>query len=114
MSLAYDIVPVTLVTGFLGSGKSTLLADVLKGDAARDTAVLVNEFGAVGLDHLLMGEVNAQTVLLDNGCICCSIRGELKDALADLFSRRARGDVPPFSRVILETTGLATPAPVVA
>jgi G3E family GTPase len=114
MSLAYDVIPVTLVTGFLGSGKSTLLADVLKGDAARDTAVLVNEFGAVGLDHLLVGEVEAQTVLLDNGCICCSIRGELKDALATLFSRRARGEVPPFTRVVLETTGLATPAPIVA
>jgi G3E family GTPase len=114
MSLAYDVVPVTLVTGFLGSGKSTLLADALHGDAARDTAVLVNEFGAVGLDHLLMGEIDAQTVLLDNGCVCCSIRGELKDALAALFSRRARGEVPPFTRVVLETTGLATPAPIIA
>ena len=114
MSLAYDIIPVTLVTGFLGSGKSTLLADVLTGDAARDTAVLVNEFGEIGLDHLLMGEVDAQTVLLDNGCVCCSIRGELRDALAALFSKRARGDVPAFSRVVIETTGLATPAPIIA
>lgn len=114
MSLAYDMIPVTLVTGFLGSGKSTLLADVLKGEAARDTAVLVNEFGAVGLDHLLVGEVSAQTVLLDNGCLCCAIRGELKDALAELFSRRARGELPPFSRLVLETTGLATPAPIIA
>jgi G3E family GTPase len=105
---------VTIVTGFLGSGKSTLLADVLKGDAARDTAVLVNELGAVGLDHLLIGEVEAQAVLLDNGCICCAMRGELKDALASLFSQRSRGEVPPFSRVVLETTGLATPAPIVA
>ncbi|WP_144107350.1 CobW family GTP-binding protein [Paraburkholderia sp. BCC1886] len=114
MSLAYDILPVTLVTGFLGSGKSTLLADVLTGEAARDTAVLVNEFGEIGLDHLLMGEVDAQTVLLDNGCVCCSIRGELKEALAELFSKRARGDVPAFSRVVIETTGLATPAPIIA
>jgi len=114
MSLTYDILPLTLVTGFLGSGKSTLLADVLRGDAARDTAVLVNEFGDVGLDHLLIGEVDARTVLLDNGCICCSIRGELKDALATLFSQRARGEVPPFTRVVLESTGLATPAPIVA
>jgi G3E family GTPase len=114
MSLAYDVIPVTLLTGFLGSGKSTLLADVLTGKAARDTAVLVNEFGAIGLDHLLLGDIDAQTVLLDNGCICCSIRGELKDALAALFSRRARGEVPPFSHVVLETTGLATPAPIVA
>ncbi|KVE34303.1 CobW family GTP-binding protein [Burkholderia sp. TSV86] len=114
MSLAYDIIPVTIVMGFLGSGKSTLLADVLKGDAARDTAVLINEFGEVGLDHLLVGEVDAQTVLLDNGCVCCAIRGELKEALASLFSRRARGEVPAFSHVVLETTGLATPAPIVA
>jgi G3E family GTPase len=114
MSLSYDILPLTLVTGFLGSGKSTLLADVLQGDAARDTAVLVNEFGDVGLDHLLIGEVGARTVLLDNGCVCCSIRGELKEALATLFSQRARGEVPPFTRVVLETTGLATPAPIIA
>jgi G3E family GTPase len=114
MSLSYDILPLTLVTGFLGSGKSTLLADVLRGDAARDTAVLVNEFGDVGLDHLLIGEVDARTVMLDNGCVCCSIRGELKDALATLFSQRARGEVPPFTRVVLDTTGLATPAPIVA
>ncbi|MDH6147199.1 MULTISPECIES: CobW family GTP-binding protein [Paraburkholderia] len=114
MSLGYDVLPVTLVTGFLGSGKSTLLADVLHGDAAKDTAVLINEFGEVGLDHLLVGEVDARTVLLDNGCVCCSIRGELKEALATLFSQRARGDLPPFSRVVLETTGLATPAPIVA
>ncbi|MFL9911401.1 CobW family GTP-binding protein [Paraburkholderia sp. RL17-337-BIB-A] len=114
MSPSYDILPVTLVTGFLGSGKSTLLADVLHGDAAKDTAVLINEFGEVGLDHLLVGEVDARTVLLDNGCVCCSIRGELKEALATLFSQRARGDLPPFSRVVLETTGLATPAPIIA
>ena len=114
MSPSYDVLPVTLVTGFLGSGKSTLLADVLHGDAAKDTAILINEFGEVGLDHLLVGEVDARTVLLDNGCVCCSIRGELKEALVTLFSQRARGDLPPFSRVVLETTGLATPAPIVA
>jgi G3E family GTPase len=114
MSLAYDILPVTLVSGFLGSGKSTLLADALTGEFARDTAVLVNEFGEVGLDHLLMGEVGPQAVLLDHGCVCCAMRGEMKDALAMLFSRRARGEVPPFSRVIIETTGLATPAPIIA
>lgn len=114
MSLAYDVIPITLVTGFLGSGKSTLLADLLEGDAARDTAVLVNEFGEVGLDHLLVGAIDAQTVLLDSGCLCCAVRGELQEALASLFSRRARGEVPSFSRVILETSGLATPAPVIA
>jgi G3E family GTPase len=114
MSFAYDVLPVILVTGFLGSGKSTLLADVLVGELARDTAVLVNEFGTVGLDHLLIGEVGPQAVLLDNGCVCCAMRGEMKEALAQLFSRRARGEMPPFSRVIIETTGLAAPAPIIA
>src|SRR5471030_2867571 len=114
MSTAYDVIPITLVTGFLGSGKSTLLADVLQGDAARDTAVLVNEFGEIGLDHLLVGAIDAQTILLDNGCLCCALHGELQEALATLFSRRARGEVPAFSRVVLETSGLATPAPIVA
>ncbi|MGA3250318.1 MAG: GTP-binding protein [Paraburkholderia sp.] len=114
MNAAFDILPVTLLTGFLGSGKSTVLADVLQGEHAQDTAVLVNEFGDVGLDHLLIREVDARTVLLDNGCVCCSIRGELKEALATLFSQRIRGEVPPFSRVIVETTGLAMPAPIIA
>ncbi|HTJ91795.1 MAG TPA: GTP-binding protein [Pararobbsia sp.] len=114
MSLSYDVLPVTLITGFLGSGKSTLLSDMLHGEAAHDTAILVNEFGEVGLDHLLIGAIDTQTVLLDNGCVCCSIRGELKDALASLFSRRARGEVPAFMRVVIETTGLATPAPIMA
>jgi G3E family GTPase len=114
MTAAFDVLPVTIVTGFLGSGKSTLLADVLHGEYGTDTAVLVNEFGDVGLDHLLIGEVSTRIVLLDNGCVCCSIRGELKEALATLFSQRARGELPPFSRVVLETTGLATPAPIIA
>ena len=114
MALAYDVIPVTLVTGFLGSGKSTLLADLLEGDAPRDCAVLVNEFGEVALDHLLVGAIDAQTVLLANGCLCCAMRGELKDALATLFSRRARSELPPFSRVVIETSGLATPAPIIA
>jgi len=114
MSSAYERIPVTVLTGFLGSGKSTLLSDILTGEVATDTAVLVNEFGAVGLDHLLIREVDSQTVLLDNGCVCCSIKSELKEALLSLFSKRARGEVPPFSRVVLETTGIATPAPIMA
>jgi G3E family GTPase len=114
VALAYDVIPITLVTGFLGSGKSTLLADLLEGEASRDCAVLVNEFGEVPLDHLLVGAIDAQTVLLANGCLCCAMRGELKDALATLFSRRARSELPPFSRVVIETSGLATPAPIAA
>jgi G3E family GTPase len=69
-------------------------------DSANASYEAAHEFGEIGLDHLLIGEVDAQTVLLDNGCVCCAIRGELKEALATLFSRRARGEVPPFSRVV--------------
>ncbi len=114
MTVARDVLPVTIVTGFLGSGKSTILNQVLHGESGRDTAVLVNEFGEVGLDHLLIEAVDSSTVLLDNGCVCCSIRGELRDALVDLLARRANGDLPPISRVVLETTGLAMPAPIIA
>ncbi len=112
--IAFDVLPVGILTGFLGSGKTTLLRRWLQGSGAADTAVLINEFGDVGLDHLLVGAIDADTVLLDNGCICCSIRGELKDALMRLFSRRQRGELPPFRRVVIETTGLATPGPVLA
>ncbi|MGJ7613847.1 MULTISPECIES: CobW family GTP-binding protein [unclassified Variovorax] len=112
--VAFDVLPVGILTGFLGSGKTTLLRRWLQGSAAGDTAVLINEFGDVGLDHLLVGAIDTDTVLLDNGCICCSVRGELKEALIRLFSRRQRGELPPFRRVVIETTGLATPGPVLA
>lgn len=104
--------PVNVVTGFLGCGKTTLLKSVLTSEAFGDTAVLVNEFGEVGLDHLLLGDISEETILLDNGCVCCTIRGELSEALRNLYSRRTRGDIPPFKRIILETTGLAEPAPI--
>ena len=104
--------PVNVVTGFLGSGKTTLLKSVLTSEAFGDTAVLVNEFGEVGLDHLLLGDISEETILLDNGCVCCTIRGELSEALRNLYSRRTRGEIPPFRRIILETTGLAEPAPI--
>lgn len=106
--------PVGVLTGFLGSGKTTLLKRWLYGASAGQTAVLINEFGAVGLDHLLVGRIDADTVLLDSGCICCAIRGELKDALWRLYQRRQRGELPAFQRVMIETTGLAAPGPVIA
>ena len=103
-----------LLTGFLGSGKTSLLKRLLARPDLGETAVLINELGEVGLDHLLVEEVNEEVVLLKSGCVCCTIRGDLKDALVRLHERRQRGEVPPFSRVVIETTGLADPAPVVA
>lgn len=109
MSIALNV-----ITGFLGSGKTTLLKRLLQGESLGDTALLINEFGDVGIDHLLVEEVAPDTVLLPGGCVCCSIRGELKDALLGLLQRRERGEIPAFKRVILETTGLADPAPILA
>ncbi|WP_455912899.1 CobW family GTP-binding protein [Pseudomonas syringae] len=109
MSIALNV-----ITGFLGSGKTTLLKRLLQGETLGDTALLINEFGDVGIDHLLVEEVAPDTVLLPSGCVCCSIRGELRDALTDLLQRRAKGEVPAFRRILLETTGLADPAPILA
>ena len=106
--------PVNVLTGFLGSGKTTVLRHVLRSPAFADTAVLINEFGEVGLDHLLVGRLDDTPVLLESGCICCSIRGDLSRAMRDLQVRRERGEIPPFRRVIVETTGLADPVPILA
>ncbi len=104
--------PVLLLTGFLGSGKTTLLNALLRAPSLCDTVVLVNEFGEVGLDHLLVERLDEHTVLLDAGCLCCTIREDLAQTLRDLLGRRARGEIPAFRRVIVETTGLADPAPI--
>jgi G3E family GTPase len=105
--------PVALVTGFLGSGKTTLIASLLRHPAMCETAVIVNEIGEIGIDHHLLRRVDERTVLLKNGCLCCTLRGDLADELRDLLSRRDRGEIPAFKRVVVETTGLADPAPVV-
>ena len=110
----FDVFPVNVLTGFLGSGKTTLLRRLLSSELAGETAVLINEFGEVGIDNLLVAEVAPDTVLLKTGCVCCSIRGELKEAFLGLLSKRQSGDIPPFVRIILETTGLAEPAPILA
>ncbi len=106
------LIPINVVTGFLGSGKTTLLQDLLSAPGLRNTAVLVNEFGEVGLDHHLLQGVTESTLLLENGCVCCAIRGDLQAALKDLQSQRSRGQVPAFDRVVLETSGLADPVPI--
>ncbi len=106
------LLPVTLLTGHLGSGKTTLLNAYLRA-ATEPAAVIVNEYGDVGLDHLLVSETRENMVLLENGCICCTVRGDLIAALRDLAARRDAGEIPPFRRVVIETTGLADPAPVV-
>jgi G3E family GTPase len=101
-----------LITGFLGSGKTTLLNRLLRHPGMGDSAVIVNEFGEVGLDHLLIESALDSAVLLKSGCLCCTLRGDLVDTLMSLLDRRCRGEVPAFRRVLIETTGLADPAPI--
>lgn len=108
-----DRLPVAVITGFLGSGKSTLLNKLLRHPAMGETAVIVNEFGEVGIDHALIEGNKEDTVLLNSGCLCCTVRGDLVATLRDLFVRRVRGEIPDFKRVVVETTGLADPAPIV-
>lgn len=104
-------VPVTILTGFLGSGKTTVLNHLLAQPGMAETAVIINEYGDVGIDHLLVREVADDVVLLASGCICCTVRGELQTALRDLALKRVKGEIPEFQRVVIETTGLADPAP---
>ena len=104
--------PVSVITGFLGSGKTTLLNALLKHPGMAETAVLVNEFGEIGIDHLLFEALDDDVLLLAAGCLCCTIREDMVASLRSLFERRARGDVPQFRRVVIETTGLADPAPI--
>lgn len=105
-------IPVTILTGFLGAGKSTLLNRLLKDPAMRDCAVIINEFGDVGIDHLLVESAGDEVVELSDGCLCCTVRGELIDTLAGLIDRMQTGRIRPLKRVVIETTGLADPAPV--
>ena len=104
--------PVSIITGYLGSGKTTLLNRLLRDPGMARAAVIVNEFGSIGLDHLLVATPNENTVLLANGCICCAVRGDLVDTLRELAGQRRDGALPPFDRVLIETTGLADPVPV--
>jgi G3E family GTPase len=112
-------IPVTLLTGFLGSGKTTLLNQLLRHPDLSDTAVVINEIGTAGLDHILARTVEdtyiaENTLLLGSGCLCCTLRTELADTLRDLYFKRALSAIPEFSRLVIETTGLADPGPILA
>jgi G3E family GTPase len=106
-------IPVSILTGFLGAGKSTLLNRLLRDPEMKDTAVIINEFGEVGIDHLLVESSGDAMVELSNGCLCCTVRGELTDTLVSLREGLATGRVKALARVVIETTGLADPAPVI-
>src|SRR6266478_1407593 len=104
--------PVIAVTGFLGSGKTTLIRALLDKPEGANTAVVVNEYGEIGIDNVLLRSSSDVTVLLGNGCLCCNVRTDLQETLRGLFADRARGAVPSFERVVIETSGLADPGPV--
>jgi G3E family GTPase len=106
-------IPITVLTGFLGSGKTTVLNALLRQPEAAHSAVIVNEFGEIGIDHDLVQSSADDLVLLNAGCLCCTVRGDLVTTLSDLAARRDAGTLPPFARVLVETTGLADPAPII-
>jgi G3E family GTPase len=110
---AEERIPVTVLTGFLGSGKTTLLNKLLRRSELADTAVIINEFGEIGLDHLLVEKSSEDgMVTLNSGCLCCTVRGDLVRTMSELFLKRTKGEVTPFRRMVVETTGLADPAPI--
>lgn len=108
-----ELLPLYVFTGFLGSGKTTLLRNLLQHPEFRDTAVIVNEFGEVGLDHDLLETSEDDVVVLQGGCVCCTVREDLASTIRRLLERRAAGNTPPFRRMMIETTGVADPVPVV-
>lgn len=112
MNMLRHPIPVSILTGFLGSGKTTLLNRLLKDPSLTDTAVIINEFGEIGIDHLLVEQSSEGVIELSDGCLCCTVRGELVDTLSDLVDRLQTGRIKALKRVIIETTGLADPGPV--
>jgi G3E family GTPase len=106
------LIPIAILTGFLGSGKTSLLNSLLQDPMLSNAAVIINEFGDVGIDHLLVETADENVIELASGCLCCTIRGDLIDTITDLLRRRVAGEIKAFDRIIIETTGLADPAPV--
>jgi G3E family GTPase len=111
MTVEPVLVPVSVITGFLGAGKTTLLKNLLLDQSMADCALVINEAGEVALDHVLAQRVDDATVVLASGCVCCTVRSDLARALVDLLDQHARGLVPSLGRIVVETTGLADPAP---
>ncbi|MBM3520673.1 MAG: GTP-binding protein, partial [Alphaproteobacteria bacterium] len=105
-------IPVAILTGFLGAGKTTLLNNLLKDPFLANAAVIINEFGEIGIDHLLVERSDENVIEMASGCLCCTIRGDLIDTIGDLLARRDAGTIKTFDRIVIETTGLADPAPV--
>lgn len=106
-------IPVSIVSGYLGSGKTTMINHLVNRPGMENTALIINEFGEIGLDNLLVESAIENTLLLENGCICCSIRGDLIDTICDLFAKAQNNQIPQFSRILIETTGLANPGPII-
>ena len=107
-----DAIAFHVVTGFLGAGKTTLINRLLRAPELADALVIVNEWGEIGLDHLLYERLTGDAILINSGCVCCALRGDLVETLRDVLARRESGALPAFGRIVLETTGLAEPAPI--
>jgi G3E family GTPase len=107
------LIPAVILTGFLGSGKTTLLNSMINDPLLANACFVINEFGDVGIDHLLVARADETVVEMSSGCLCCTIRGDLIDTLSDLLAKRARGEIKAFDRIVVETTGLADPAPII-
>ena len=112
IAAARDAIGFHIVTGFLGAGKTTLINRLLRAPEVADALVIVNEWGEIGLDHLLYERLTGDAILINSGCVCCALRGDLVDTLRDVLARRDSGALPAFDRIVLETTGLAEPAPI--